>query len=41
MEVLVIAAGVSPIWSKPRAVGFAIRGAVRIVIMDGGLALLA
>ena len=26
---------------KPRAVGFAIRGAVRVVVMDGGLALLA
>ena len=34
-------AGVNPIWLKPRAVGFAIRGAVRVVVMDGGLALLA
>jgi len=40
MEVLVIAAGVSPIWSKPRAVGFATRGAVRIIVVDGGLSLL-
>ena len=41
MGVLEIAASVNPIWSKPRAVGFAIRGAVRIVVMDGGLTLLA
>ena len=33
--------GISPIWSKPRAVGFAIRSAVRVVVMDGGLTLLA